>query len=85
MEDVLVVIRDPDYADDFEFYGDGPGPRIVYLDLGSQFNGPKGYRGMDFEEQREWDEDQLCAVADLPEDHPARIRVQSVIDELKQA
>jgi hypothetical protein len=73
---VVLVIRDPDYENEFVTQGD---VEIIDVDLGSEFNGPNGF---DPDNDRAWVDDQLEKVAQLPEDSPVRQRVQELVDSL---
>lgn len=79
---IVLVIRDPDYADDIELYG--VEATVIYVDLGSAFDGPKGFRAMDPVDRQEWVEGTLYEVAELSEDHPARQRVEQLIADMTE-
>lgn len=46
----VLVIRDPDYENEFTCAGDID---IIDIDLGRAFDGPKGFRALDPDEQDE--------------------------------
>jgi hypothetical protein len=76
---VVLVIRDPDW--ETVIVADGE-VRSVTVDLGASFNGPK-----DFDPEtdwgREWVEETLAQVADLPRSSPVRRQVEELVDDLR--
>lgn len=79
---VVVVIRDPDYSNEIEVYGD---VEVIDVDLGLSFDGPKGFRAMDDADQAEWIDGTRQEVAHLPDDHPARQRIEQLIADMNEA
>lgn len=78
IEPAQVIIRHPDFADDIYVYGTSL--RTIYIDLGSSFDVTK--LGVEDREQvEEWAESLRHEVADLPAEHPARLKVEEVISE----
>jgi hypothetical protein len=80
MKPVVLVIRDPDYSNDIELYG--VDAEIIDIDLGSDFNGPSDFYA-DSDWGREWIASVRMEVEHLDPDHPARVRIEQLITDLK--
>lgn len=77
---VEVVIRHPDAEDDIYQYG--LEHLVVYLDLGASFDVTKvGRNERDREAVEEWAEGIFAQIEGLPADHPAREKVEEVVEE----
>lgn len=70
---VVVVTRHPDASNEIGVHGFRA--RVIDIDLGSSFDGQPD----DDEQAREWAESVLHSVRDLPNDHPGRLEVESVV------
>jgi hypothetical protein len=75
---VVLVIRDPDYENTFVVDGE---VETIDVDLGRGFDGPKGFRALSDEEQREWIESTIAKVAHLPVDSNVRKAVEEFVEE----
>ena len=76
---VVLIIRDPDSPNDVDLFGIEA--RVINVDLGSSFNGPKGFDAED-KACAEWARSTLAAIAELSTEHPARKRVASLLAEM---
>jgi hypothetical protein len=74
---VVLVIRDPDDENTFVVDGD---VETIDIDLGRAFDGPKGFRALSDEEQREWIENTIADVAHLPVDSNVRRAVEELVE-----
>ena len=78
---VVLVIRDPDYENDFVIDG---AVRIIDVDLGAQFNGSKDFDA-ESEQGQQWIASTLEQVADLPSGSLVRQRVEDLVDNLRES
>ena len=76
---VVLVIRDPDHENTFVVDGEA---ETIDIDLGRGFDGPKGFRALSDEEQREWIESTIANVAHLPVDSNVRKAVEELVEEI---
>lgn len=70
----VVVTRHPDFADDISVH-ELDDVRLVYIDLGSEFE----RRPYNEDQAREWALSMWDDVKDLPDDHGAKAVVREVI------
>lgn len=73
---IVLCVRHPDHESDFEVHGN---VQIIDVDLGSSFDSKPDTHA----QWREWSESVLEDVEDLPEDHPIRQSVESLVSELE--
>jgi hypothetical protein len=76
---VVLIIRDPDSPNDVGLFGIEA--RVIDVDLGSSFDGRKGFDAED-KACAEWARSTLGAIAELSTEHPARKRVASLLAEM---
>jgi hypothetical protein len=76
---VVLVVRDPDYQNEFVLDGE---VETIDVDLGSGFDGPKGFANLKPAEREDWTRSILADVAHLPAESKVRQAVEQLVAEM---